>query len=428
MTKLNTLGLTSAIGEQINDREFEAMVDIIWFNSKNKNVGKRAGTTVEPNQIHQAFETNGLGKQLKKIEIYGDYRDIFETAYNTEFYPTKDISEDIDLNSLTRVSALIEKNLADIKSKMHNKVLDDIMHIVGETKIQDPAQYDKFRSVFKILETYGSTLIGIYKTIRANGKGRRETMFTFEFNHKNQKAWKLELPAINKNGKFVNNGENYYFMFMPVNLNEYVLGKDDLLEIKHPFSYIIEKLLEVYVDPNTMLPVLLEQQYFDKRIEYTNKFGRINKFQEKLNKILINEKEHYWDERRESPIVWVDRNLSDFAVAMYEKNIAVFAEYDMLEQCGIIKGLDLLTGSTSTPAKRVKVAQGWDIQTINNKMLIVPKHENVTEVESIFTNYKLLYAGTLRTSSKRDNSTTIRSTYNLTKPQKHIKRVTVSSK
>lgn len=427
-TLLNTLGLNTSIGEQLTDVEFETLVDLAFYNAKNSRMVKRASTTTESNTSWKLFETNGLGKQLKKIELYGDYENIFRTANEFDFKPVNAVDLNTNENNLGAVRLALASNIDKIKSKLSDINADEVMHIVGETKINQASALERYRAVFRLLESYGSTLIAIYRTKRRNGLGREEDNFTFEFNHKNQKAWRLELPKINPKGYFQQNGEDYFFMLIPANLEDYATGKDDLLELVHPYSYIVNKLIEVYVDFETGLPVMLRGDVFDKRVEFTDRHGRQQNFQKKLNDILSNRKENYWDERTDSPIVWVDKNLSAFAKTMYEENIAIFASYELLTKVGVIKGLDLLTGSTSTPAKRVKVAQGYKIANINNKLLVVPKSDDVTMIESIYTDYKLMYPGTLKTSAKRDNSCTIRSSYSLTKPQSYVKRVTVSSK
>lgn len=425
---LNTLGLNTSIGEQLNDREFETLVDLAFYNAKNKNNAKRSSTTTEANASWKLFDTNGLGKQLKKIELFGDYENIFRTANEFDFKPVNAIDLNANENNLGAVRLALASNMDKIKSKLSDINADEVMHIVGEQKINQASALERYRIVFRLLETYGSTLIAIYRTKRRNGNGREEDNITFEFNHQNKKAWRLELPKINPKGYFKQNGEDYYFMFLPANLKEYATGEEDMLELIHPYSYMVNKMLEVYVDFESGLPVMINGEVFSKRIEFTDKHGRQQNFQKKINSILTNRKENYWDERSDSPIVWVDKNLSDFAKAMYEENVAIFADYDLLTKVGTIKGVDLLTGSTSTPAKRVKVAQGYKIGVVNNKMFVLPKSEDVTLIESIYTDYKLMYAGTLKTSAKRDNSCTIRSSYALTKPQGYVKKVTVSSK
>ncbi|MGL6101399.1 MAG: hypothetical protein ACRC0G_17505, partial [Fusobacteriaceae bacterium] len=75
---------------------------------------------------------------------------------------------------------------------------------------------------------------------------------------------------------------------------------------------------------------------------------------------------------------------------------------------------------------RCKVAVGYQISYVNNKLCVVPKSENLHEFTKIFSEYKFSNPGTLRTSSKRDNSCTITATSNLVTPQKYVKRVTIS--
>lgn len=426
MSTLNTLGLNSLIGAQFTDSEFETLVDIIYLNSKNKEVSKRAKSTIESNKVWQHFQTTGLGKQLTKTELYGDYKDIYLKAYETEFKPTNSIDLEVQ-NGIVKMEQILAENSTNIKEFEANRVSAEEMKLVADIKIEDKGNgtYSKYKRAFRAFENYGSVLIGIYRTIRRNGNGYEEKTFTFEFAHKGAKAWRLELPAINPQGRFIKNNSEYIFMFMPKNLENYSKGVDDYLELSHPFEYISEKLLEVYVDPETGLPQYLAQDFFDKRVEYTNKNGRIKKFQDKLNRILMNAKEHYWDERDDSPIVWIDKNSSTLAKSMFENNVAIFAKYDMLVENGLIKGLDLLTGSTSTPAKRCKIANGWEMKYINQKLVVAPK-ENISELSNYLTDYKFSNPGTFRTSSKRDNSCTVRSTYNLVNPQTYNKRVKIS--
>ncbi|MGL6100326.1 MAG: hypothetical protein ACRC0G_11965, partial [Fusobacteriaceae bacterium] len=84
---LNTLGLTSDLGVQLTDSEVSTLSKIISESSKNKNISKRAGTTLEPSAVSTQFKPTAKGPQLKPVELFGDYAFMYNKAMETEFTP-----------------------------------------------------------------------------------------------------------------------------------------------------------------------------------------------------------------------------------------------------------------------------------------------------------------------------------------------------
>ncbi|MGL5964194.1 MAG: hypothetical protein ACRCZ2_07365, partial [Fusobacteriaceae bacterium] len=161
--------------------------------------------------------------------------------------------------------------------------------------------------------------------------------------------------------------------------------------------------------------------------------GTVRTLQNNLSKVLNNAERDYIMNNDNSPIMWIDKHASDYSKHLNSQMVGIFMDYDtMIEVSNLnngmlfVKGLDLLTGSTSEPAKRCKVAVGYEMSYVNNKLCVTKKSENLHELSEIFSEYKFSNAGTLRTSSKRDNSCTVTATSNLVTPQKYVKRVTIS--
>lgn len=430
--KLNTLGLTSNIGVQLTDSEFKTLALAIWMNSQNKNKSKRAGTTTEANATYLAFKETTIGKQLNKVELYGDYKYAYEKASQT----TLDIlSLPVSIDTIDNVISTLNANVSDVKSLVNDKERAEQMVIVNEKNLN--VDLEKYRYIFRMLNSYDCELIGAKKTKRANGKGDTEVSITFEFSHKGMNLWKLELPMVSKAGKFVRNGSEYIVNLMPTNLEAYAMGEEDVLVLKHAYTYMIEQILTVYTENTADEGVLCHyysKEVFENMINFVGKDGRIRALQNKVVKMLNNAKDNYTAEKTNSPIMWVDKHTSDFGRVLSENTVGVFADYNLMMKVSkkfgqfVIPGLDLLTGSTSEPAKRCRIAVGYKIGYVGHKMCVLPKEDNLSELATIFSDYKFMNPGTLRTSSKRDNSCTLVSTYNLVNPQTRIKRVTLSVK
>lgn len=427
---LNTLGMVSNIGAQLTDSEFKTLALAIKSNADNRDKGKRAGTTIEANGVWMKFEEHTFGRQLNKVNLFGDYEYIFTKSQEVEVEP---IHRDFDERAIDKVIGILDTKVTEVLIAMNDKERAEEMLISEEVAMK--VDINRFRYIFRAFEVIGSKLLGIKKTIRKNGVGLSETSITFEFSHNNMKIWKLELPFVTKNGRFEKNGSEYVFNYIPKNYLEYALGEDDVLELLHPYTYLAERLLVAYKD-RAGVDVLYEQQMLDNMLMFTNKEGRVKRFQEKIANILNNAKENYWEEKTDSPIMWIDKLTSDYGKMMKENSIGIFTSYDDMIKIAnknggnfIVRGLDLLTGSTSEPAKRVKLAVGYKLDyTADYRIIVVPKEDNVSALATMFSAYKFENVGTLRTSSKRDNSCTVGSTYQLTKPQNYNKRVKLSYK
>jgi len=91
-----------------------------------------------------------------------------------------------------------------------------------------------------------------------------------------------------------------------------------------------------------------------------------------------------------------------------------------------IKGIDIITGSTSAPGKRCKVAKNYYIRKNAGVFEMVRNekaNEDVFDVANIIKT--TTYPCFIKTSAKRDNSATIKDTCDLVSPFQYKKRFTV---
>ncbi|MGL5714371.1 MAG: hypothetical protein ACRCYT_04800 [Cetobacterium sp.] len=427
----NTLGCVSDLGSRLTNSEINTLSEIIHYASKNSAVARRAGTTTDPSLVRDKFVKSIVGYQMKPVALFGDYKYMYERANETVL---KISNPKIIESNLNNVILKLDKEISKVSVASANKEKSEEMNIVSNEALN--VNFARFESFFRILNNYNCIFKCARKLTRKNILGYSEASVAFDFAYDNRIVFNIELPLVNTDGRFTRNGNEYIVNLMAENFFDYAMGTDDTLVLTHPYEYLIEALLTRSTDDGG-LKSFYTPDVFGKMIESSayNKDKSIKSIQSKLSKILMNaELDYHNDRNTNSPIMWVDKHFSDYSKHLNKQMIGVFADYNTMiavsNQNGTftVPGLDLLTGSTSEPAKRCNIAVGYKINYINNKLCVVKKAENLHELSQIFSEYKFSNPGTLRTSAKRDNSCTVTSTYNLVTPQTYKKRVRVEFK
>ena len=162
--------------------------------------------------------------------------------------------------------------------------------------------------------------------------------------------------------------------------------------------------------------------YYDMAIE--RDIPNTKAIQNRLNLALRSSKENYNDSIEDTPIIWLDKSKSKTSIEMHKKNIFINLDCNTINLYRRVKGIDLFTGSTSTPAIRCKIASNFDIVVENNK-IILKKVRNLGYEFDYISDFKKYNIGMFKTSSKRDNCSTIKDTYSLVNPIGYVKRVKV---
>ncbi|MGL6098567.1 MAG: hypothetical protein ACRC0G_02965 [Fusobacteriaceae bacterium] len=430
MTKiLNNMGCTSDLGSQLTNSEIGTLAQILSASSKNKMVAKRAGTTIEPSAVRTQFKATSEGNQLNPVELFGDYKEMYLQAENSVFTPAVRTSAE---NVLDSAISTLNVNSSDVIAKA--KLTEDANKLEIVKTVRASVETDRVREQFKLmLSLYDCEFVSLDKVLKSNkDRTKTEVSFAFNFSFNNMSFFTIELPVINKNGRFTRNGNEYLYTLLAKNLKKYALGTDEFLELVQAYTYLIEQMLTVYVDKGV-------KNYYDASIfanmcKNVRRDGTIKALQNNLDKVLNNAERDYINNKEDlSPVMWVDKYASNYSKHLNSQMIGLDMEYDLMIEVSnlnngllTVKGLDLLTGSTSEPAKRCKIAIGYEISYINHRMFVTKKSENLHELSEIFSEYKFSNVGTLRTSSKRDNSCTVSSTSNFVNPQKYVKRVSIS--
>jgi hypothetical protein len=382
-----------------------------------KILGQRGGAGTDSKNISSAFMNTDLGKMFKSVKLFGERTPrnfvIAQDLINNNNVEFKKF--EIENNNL---DSIVDKLNSDVELRLSatqfikSKVSYEQIEVLPEDSI------DSFKKYARIYLTYGSELKAVAFYTKSIGD-IKETVTRFTFFHK-RSMWILELPVIDGNGQFMRNDSMYYAQLVPSNLQDYIEGKMPELQFEHPYEYLFRKTLEVGFEKEGTRP-LIYQEFFDNIIARAN--GEIPAYlDKKINKHLTNLKEA-GDDMEFTPIIYVDKKSSDVAKESLSQTVALNADYDLLEKYGKIKGLDLLSGSTSEPGRRVKTAINYHIVNDNGQMTLRRNDKNFGDLGDYISEYKATSPFFSCTSAKRDNTATIKDSYNLTNAQAYKKRV-----
>ena len=231
--------------------------------------------------------------------------------------------------------------------------------------------------------------------------------------------FEIELPLIDKELFCTLNNSLYSFAYIPINLNDFIDGKTDELKLAHPYRFVLSEAIKSVGDK------IYSSDVFTAMVRKA-KGGTIKTLQDNIRKTMNNVKEYSWSERDNCPVMWLDNYKSDLGKELLANNIQLGFSYQELLSALGIRGVDLNTGSTSAPGKRCKVAKNWYIKRGNGTFTLVRKETATNSCFDITNSLKgELYPCFIKTSAKRDNTATIKDTYNLVKPSGYVRKFKV---
>lgn len=402
---------------KMNKIERELVAKAIYEQRKEKDYNK-AFQTKNKGDVWKNYQKTSIGKIHRKVVLAGQLEEVYRKAFNT---PIVGNAEEIEItNSISELAKkiTISDRVLDLKNMFFNYSEDRTLKEVKKKELSKDLTVDYAEFFDCVLASYGSKVHKIYIVTKAN-KEYVENNLRVVFIHRNTKLWSLDYPFVDKDC-FFNTGNNMYsFMFTISNLQEIITGNEKELKLSHPYSWLTKQLLKAYtVDGEEML---YTQEFFDKII-----FGIRNencyKFQIKLSNVLRNAKDNPWDESKPTPVIWFDKHSSAISKFSFTRNILIDSCYMDLVKLGLVKGLDLLTGSTSTPAKRVKPASCWDIVRHGSELKLEKVKDSTSIIEDYAGEFKCCFPAFVKTSAKRDNSCTIKDTVDFIEPQEYQRK------
>lgn len=380
----------------------------------------KAGQHKDQSQAYTLFDKTSIGRVFKEMPLKGVTAGIYGEIKN--YVPNPFETETIPFGSLDEVVTTLTDDFKAVKiAKTFEEYLGEFGYKEVSCKELSPAVFSDFEPMFEdYFGMYGSHVMKISIVTKANTVGDIVKELRVTFAHKEQKVYSLDFPYINKDGFFEINSNVYSFANVLVNIKELIAGDTTEPEILHPYSWLSLQLLKAYDEEGESK--FYSQDIFDNII-FRGTFKEYNAtLQRKLAKLLNNSKNNPWDESITTPIMWYDSQLSSVAKELLSHNVLIDSCYKELAELGLIKGLDLLSGSTSTPAKRVIPAHNYELQRIGSKIKLVKVRNSNDIVGDYAGNYKTCYPAFVKTSAKRDNTSTIKDTVNLVNPQRYIRK------
>lgn len=235
------------------------------------------------------------------------------------------------------------------------------------------------------------------------------------FQYNNSKEFIIEFPFINKDLYFYRNGNKYAAMLTISNKLELLAKTTKELKLLHPYAWLSKKLIEAWSEADGTV------KEYDKKVFYgiiervKSKDKICHTFNRKLAKILNNIKKFSWqkeDNESPTPIIYVEKGNSSVGTYSFSKNILFDFTYNECVEIGNIPGVDFLTGSTSTPAKRCKIAYGWHVVGSGANIKLERKPGFSEGICDYVSELKISYPAFVKTSAKRDNCATAKDTVN----------------
>lgn len=368
-------------------------------------------------EVWKNYSKTSLGRIHNKVMLKGVTEDIYKKAFETPI-ETKE-KEVLVTSSISEVAKQLSSSdrVLELKNVFYNFNNDKSLKEVSVKPLSEKLFADYSQFFDKVFVPYGSKTSKIEIINRAN-KDYSESTLRVIFIHRGNKIWNVEFPFINKDGFFSTGNNIYAFMFTIENMKEIIQGEKKL-KLEHPYVWLSKQLLKAYsIDGEVQL---YTEEIFD-RIIFNSRRENVYKLQLKLMNALRNTKENPWDETKATPIVWFDKHSSSISKYSYTRNILIDSCYSDLVKIGLIEGLDLLTGSTSTPAKRVKPAACWDIIRHGAELILERVKDNTSIIEDYAGEFKCSFPAFVKTSAKRDNSCTIKDTVDFTNPQEYQRK------
>lgn len=406
----------SELGKKLSEQELETLAIVAYVSSKVEGIGNRG--TFTSNEVKFEEQQTG-GAYLKSFNCFGDTREKFvKAAAKAEEIKVAAKVEATKENSgskfnLGTLKALLQEDREELKeTEQEQQWL--YRYIISQENIEE---FDDIGNVLKQFNTRVSSIVKIFysniKNIKEAKKAEKEVWYSIECQTKSN-IWRMELPFFDKNGFMRRNGKLYAFSFIPRNLKKYLKGEDEQLILYSPHKYILEEALTASKNRATGERTLWSQEIFENAVKNTDGEKRCRSIQKRINEFLTNS-EKGGDKKKEfQPLVWVAENKSQEAISLLSKNIGLNLSYETLAKYKLVPGVDLLSGSTSKPGVRCKIASNWDLKTNSEGNLVLTKvkgNAKLTDEKGDYMCDVKNTVGTHRTSAKRDNTSTLKDTY-----------------
>lgn len=384
--------------------------------SENKSLYNKALTTKNPSdawkQYKKIFWKNEDVKRHIKVTLSKEKEEIFTKALETPLTPSITPKDYVTLTTIT------DEIIKDVKYRVNNTEKE--YKVIERVQLRQDS-FKFYKQFFTLFESYGSKLEAISTAIISNGTTEKNIIIC-SFSHKNQYLYEIQFPFIDKDFIIRNTNSSYIFNLQPKNLTNYLIGIDKELEFFHPYEYLCRKALEFKYNIETGESILIAPQYFEIAVE--RDIPNTKGFQKRIDLALRSAKENYNDDVEATPIIWLDKSKSSTSIEMNKKTVLINLDCDTIHKFRRVKGIDLFTGSTSTPAIRCKIASNFDIVKDGLKLVLRKVRDFGPEFDYV-SDFKKYNIGMFKTSSKRDNCSTIKDTYSLVNPVGYVKRVKI---
>lgn len=443
----NVLGGNNMKKHLLGEKEVAVLAKVMNYKAKQLGGLKlKGGQFEQPSKSYKGFERTVKEMTYKtNVSLIGSTNYIYNKAWNItealnpanklDYYleNIENVINAIRSDVLERVVDIKDKNKWEYKQTKSEENGTDNYRLFEKDGGENgkPGKYYEFRKLFDCFKYYGFEVVHVsiktyYKiengkltTIKdTEGKEKNVTEKTLRVTWKNMNgAFSIEFPFIDVNGFFFNEGSAYIGMasISEEQKAKILKGDDKDIELLHCYQYICKQLKVRKVNYDGK-EEFYDSTYFNNRVAE----GKIEYvLKNKLKQILRHAKEMAWQEDAGTPIVWIDKYLSDMALEQYKRNVFLNFSYDNLVQCNSsITGLDLLTGSTAEPGKRVQLAANWKTTIKDGKMYLVRKKNAInSKLADHVCAYNMSIPSIAKTSAKRQNASTIKSTYQLVSPQ-----------
>ena len=363
---------------------------------------------------HKGYRFLGEGELYKKFskELRILANPVCITGVNKDFDMAK--ATDFEYEPVVMSSDELEALRAEL-SEEASGTIEEKDKLISKKAVSQ-SQIDMFKTEFEsAVADYNLSVENMTLLQRVSG-----TKLLVKFSSDEELcSFSMELPFIDKNLWCKVSGNLYSMAYMPLNIMEYYTGTDKILKLVHPYQFLIKQgLLTKAKKPYS-------KDFFINMMK-RSQGGVIKVVQASIARTLRNAKEYSWSETNKTPIMWVDNSKSELGKFLLENNIQLEFNYNELLNAHGMKGIDIITGSTSAPGKRCKVAKNYYIRK-NAGVFELVKNEKATEDIFDFSNVikSTIYPCFTKTSAKRDNSATIKDTNDLLYPSQYKKRFTI---
>ena len=395
----------------LNEKEIEFLANAISL-QKNDYRFNKGGRFKDPGKSYQLFAKTSLGKVFKTIPLKGESQEIYECVQALDVVPRfldlEDIDLDIEIMNLLETTEII-KNLETFDNFCEENNFKEV-----RMKELSKGLFEDYKDFFKLFELFGSFIEKIFVVTKKN-KVSSYKLLRVLFVHKERKLFSIDFPFIDKDGNF-KMGNNCWNFAYKMDVKHYLKEKEIML--LHPYQWLCQKLLNKAQSLDEQ-EELYTQDFYEQLI--ANSWGEANQFfNRKLLKILRNAK-NPWEKEESTPIMWIDPQTSSVGKELLSRNILIDSNYSELSKVGLIKGLDLLSGSTSTPAKRVITSENYELVRRGSKIILEQKEQG-ENIKNFVGVYKCSYPAFVFTSAKRDNTSTIKDTVNLLEENQYQRR------